>query len=108
MDTNSRYQAAHAKYFASNPRAAAEIDSVSVKMLEPCGITIEEYREQQRYVVFAKAAKAHGLEVDEFVIRLIADSPEQAHAWRLEGQRRVAEALGIPWDEYKQFNRVAE
>ena len=108
MDTKSRYEAANAKYFASNPRAAAEIESVSAKMLEHCGITMEEYREQQRYVVFAKAAKALGLEVGEFVIHLIAESPEQAHAWRLEGQRRVAEALGIPWDEYKQLNRVTE
>lgn len=69
---------------------------------------MEEYREQQRYVVFAQAAKAHSLEVDEFVIHLVAESPEQAHAWRLEGQRRIAEALGIPWDEYKQLNRITE
>lgn len=69
---------------------------------------MEEYREQRRYVVFAQAAKAHGLEVDEFVINLVAESPEQAHAWRLEGQRRTAEVLGIPWDEYKQLNRITE
>lgn len=108
MNTENRYQAAHAKYFASNPRAAAEIESVSVKMLEHCGISMEEYREQQHYVVFAQAAKAHGLDVHEFVIHLMAESPEQAHGWRLEGQRRVAESLSIPWDEYKQLNRITE
>lgn len=108
MDTKSRYQAAHSKYFARNPRASAEIESVSATMLEHLGITMEEYREQQRYVIFSQAAKAHGLDVHEFVIHLMAESPEQAHGWRLEGQRRVAESLGIPWDDYKQLNRITE
>jgi hypothetical protein len=108
MDTKARYQAATAKYFASNPGATVEIESVSETMLEHCGITKDEYRTQQRHVIFANAAKARGFEVDEFVIRLMAESPEQAHEWRQQSQRRVAEILGIPWDEYKQLNRITE
>ncbi len=77
-------------------------------MLVNLGITMEDYRETQRYVVFAKAAEAHGLDVDEFVIHLMAESPEQAHAWRLEEHRRTAESLCIPWDEYKERNRITE
>ncbi|MEE3924008.1 DUF6388 family protein [Pseudomonas viridiflava] len=108
MSISNRYQAAHDRYFANNPRAAAEIESVSIKMLDNLGITMEEWRKTQRYLVFAKAAEAYSFEVDEFVIHLMAESPEQAHAWRLERQRQLAEALGIPWDEYKQLNRIIE
>jgi len=108
MDNKSRYKAAHAKYFASNPCATAELESVSAKMLEHCGITMDEYREQQRYVIFENAAKAHGLSTSEFVIKLMAESAEQAHEWRLEGHRRTAKTLGMSWDEYKQLNRITE
>jgi hypothetical protein len=108
MSISNRYQAAHDKYFASNPRAAAEIESVNVKMLENLGITMEEWRKTQRYFVFAKAAEAQGLEVDDFVIHLMAESLEQAHAWRLERHRKMAETLSIPWDEYKQLNRISD
>ncbi len=71
-------------------------------------MTVDEYHEQQRLMVFAEAARSRGLEVDEFVIRLVAESPEQANEWRLEQHRKVAEALGIDWAEYKQLNRIAE
>ncbi|MBD8184788.1 hypothetical protein IFU20_01225 [Pseudomonas viridiflava] len=108
MSISNRYQAAHDKYFAGNPEAAAEIESVSVRMLDNLGITMEEWRKTQRYLVFAKAAEANGFEIDEFVIHLMAESPGQAHAWRLERQRRLADALGIPWDEYRQLNRISE
>ncbi|WP_448145328.1 DUF6388 family protein [Pseudomonas silesiensis] len=108
METENRYSAARDKFFANNPRALLEIEAVGAKVIEACGMTVDEYREQQRCVVFVKAAKSHGLEVDEFVIRLMADSPEQAQVWRLDQQRKVAAALGIDWDEYKQLNRITE
>ncbi|CAD0264238.1 conserved hypothetical protein [Pseudomonas veronii] len=68
-------------------------------------MTVGEYREHQRLVVFAEAARSRGLEVDEFVIRLVAESPEQANEWRLEQHHKIAAALGIDWDEYRQLNR---
>jgi hypothetical protein len=108
MSISNRYLAAHDKYFASNPKAAIEIESVSVKMLDNLGITMEEWRQNQRYLAFSKAAEAYGFEVDEFVIHLMAESPAQANAWRLERQRQLADGLGIPWDEYKQLNRISE
>ncbi|MDO7927732.1 DUF6388 family protein [Pseudomonas sp. KFB-139] len=108
IDMRSRYQAAYEKYFGNNPQAVAEIESVSQKMIEHLGITMEEWRQTERHRIFAEAAKARGLEIGEFVIRLMAESPEQAHAWRLENHRRMADTLGIPWDEYKQLNRINE
>ena len=108
MNIENRYDAARDKFFAENPRALAQIESVKPAVIEACGMTVDQYREQQRCVVFADAARSRGLEVDEFVIRLVAESPEQAQEWRLGRQRKVAQALGIEWDEYKQLNRITE
>ncbi|NVL49879.1 hypothetical protein F2S72_09015 [Pseudomonas syringae pv. actinidiae] len=108
MSFENRYQAARDKYFAENPHALTQIESVKPGVIEACGMTVEEYREQQRMVVFAAAARSRGIEVDEFVIRLVADSPEQANKWRMDQQRKIADTLGIEWDEYKQLNRIVE
>ena len=108
MSIESRYKAARDKFFNENPQALTAIESVNPRVIEACGISIEEYQQQQRYMIFAEAAKSRGLEVDEFVIQLMAQSPEQAHAWRLERHRKMAEALGIDWAEYKQMNRITE
>lgn len=108
MSMSNRYKLAHEKYFASNTKEVADIESVNLKMLENLGITLEEWCTNQRYLAFAKAAEAHGMREDEFVIHLVAESPQQAHAWRLENHRRIADALGIPWDEYLQLNGLSE
>jgi len=108
MSIENRYSAARDKFFAENPQALTGIESVRAEIIAACGMTVDEYRQQKRYVVFAEAAQTRGLEVDEFVIRLMADSPEQAQAWRLERQRKVADALGMDWDEYKQLNGITE
>ncbi|MFD2640815.1 DUF6388 family protein [Pseudomonas japonica] len=103
-----RYAAAHEKFFAEHPEAQAEVESADVREIEAIGLSIEDYRQQKRYEVFSKAAKTRGLDLDEFVIRLVADSPQQAQEWRLRTHRRMADALGIEWDEYKEMNRIFE
>jgi hypothetical protein len=104
----NRYAAAHEKYFAENPyELDREMDAVRPKVLEACGITVDEYRQQQRYALFAQAAESHGLDLDEFVISLVAESPEQAHEWRITSHRKVADSLGIDWAEYLAMNRIA-
>jgi hypothetical protein len=108
MNIENRYDAARDKFFAQNPQALVQIESVKPGVIEACGMTVEEYRQQQRCVVFAEAAKTRGLEVDEFVIRLVAESPEQANVWRMDRHRKIAGALGIGWEEYKQLNGIAE
>lgn len=108
MNIENRYSAARDKYFAENPSALRQIESVSASVIEAAGMTVAEYRDQQRCVVFAEAAKVRGIEVDEFVIRLMADSPEQANTWRLDRHREIADTLGIAWDEYKSLNRITE
>lgn len=108
MRIENRYQAARDRFFAENPRALNHIESVNPAVIEECGITVDEYCEQQRILVFAEAARSRGLEVDEFVIFLVSESPEQANEWRLDQHRKVADALGIDWAEFKQLNRIAE
>ena len=104
----NRYAAAHEKYFAENPHELdRKMDAVSPNVLEACGITVDEYRQQQRYELFSQAAEGLGLDLDEFVIRLVAESPEQAHEWRITSHRKMADCLGIDWADYLAMNRIA-
>lgn len=109
MEIVNRYNAARERFFAENPKALAEAEaSASPALIEAAGMTVDEFMQHQRLVIFAQAAERQGLEVDEFVIRLIAESPEQAQSWRLERHQKMASALGIEWNEYKQLNRITE
>lgn len=108
MSMSDRYRLAHEKYFSTNPKEVADIESVNPKMLENLGITFEEWCVNQRYLAFSKAAEAYGMREDEFVIHLMAESPQQAQAWRLENHRRIADTLNIPWDEYLRLNGLSE
>lgn len=108
MNIQERYAAARDKFFTENPRALTEIESISRTVIEAGGSSVEEYREHQRSVVFAEAAKRRGIEVDEYVIQLVSESPAQAREWRLERQREIAESIGMEWDEYKQLNRITD
>lgn len=74
---------------------------------------LEEIREldareqaQQIEWAFQDAAEGQGLQPWEYALQLIAESPEQLRAMRLETHREVAEALGLAWEEYCQFNEV--
>ena len=108
MEIENRYKLALERFFSENPRILAELESTDPAEIEALGVSVEEYQLQRRSVFFAQAAERLGLDVDEFVIRLVADSPEQAHLWRLDRNRQTASALGIEWEEYKQLNRINE
>jgi hypothetical protein len=103
-----RYDAARNKFFAENPQAMKKFEAVSAGVIEACGMTVEEYRQVQRVRVFAEAAERRGIELDEFVIQLVAQSPQQAQEWRIQRHRQMADALGIDWPEYKAINRLCE
>jgi hypothetical protein len=108
MDTQDRYTAAREKYFSQNPAAEREINAVSTAVIDACGMTVEDFREQRRIQAFASAAEARGIDISEFVILLMSESPEQAHEWRLEQRRKVASALGMEWSDYKNLNGIEE
>ncbi|WP_028634545.1 MULTISPECIES: DUF6388 family protein [Pseudomonas] len=61
---------------------------------------------QQIEWAFEDAAHEQGLQPWELALQLIAESPEQLQAMRLETHREVAEALGMGWEEYCHFNEI--
>ncbi|QXH48632.1 hypothetical protein KSS93_12310 [Pseudomonas xanthosomatis] len=74
---------------------------------------LEEVREldareqaQQIEWAFEDAADEQGVQPWEYALQLIAESPEQLKAMRMETHREVAEALGLEWEEYCQFNEI--
>lgn len=62
----------------------------------------------RRAQAFERAAHGLGIDSFEFSIRLVAESSEQAQAWRLEQQRKEADAIGMSWQEFKQLNGIEE
>ncbi|MBA1243446.1 DUF6388 family protein [Pseudomonas japonica] len=91
----ARQQLACDRYLAAHPELAEEIREL-------------DSREQQQQVLWAMedAAGDLGLEPWEYVLELIADSPEALAAMREEVHREVAEALGMGWEEYRQLNEL--
>ncbi|WP_411961267.1 DUF6388 family protein (plasmid) [Pseudomonas mandelii] len=108
MDTAQRYKLAQEKFFSHNPHIVLELDSLNAAEADAIGVDIEEFKKQRRDELFVRAACDRDLDVSEFVIQIVAESPEQANAWRLEGHRLQADILGIDWSEYKTLNRIAE
>jgi hypothetical protein len=109
MDIESRYNAASTKFFAQNPALELEIEVAiagSLAEIHAIGSTVEQERELRQMEAFAAEAVDRGLEIHELVIRLLADSPEQAQAWHLEHHRQVAGSLGMDWEQYKALNLI--
>lgn len=88
-----RQQAALDAYLAQHPQLAEEIAALS-----------DAEQRQQILWAFEDAADDRGLQPWEYALELIAESPEQLREMRLETHREVAEALGMSWEEYCQFN----
>ena len=66
-----------------------------------------EDRQQQILWAFEDEAQTRGLEAWELALELIARSPEELKAMRLEVHQDVAEALDMSWEEYCGFNDIA-
>lgn len=91
--TDARQQLAHERYLAANPQLAEEIRDLDA-------------REQQQQIAWAfeDAAQEKGLEPWEYVLELVADSPEALAEMRQQVHMEVADALGMSWDDYRQLN----
>ena len=76
------------------------------QLLEEIRELDEREQAQQIAWAFEDAADELGMQPWEYALRLIAESPEQLQAMRLETHREVAEALGLEWEEYCQFNDI--
>ncbi|MCO7519787.1 MULTISPECIES: DUF6388 family protein [unclassified Pseudomonas] len=76
------------------------------QLLEEIRELDEREQAQQIEWAFEDAADELGVQPWEYALQLIAESPEQLQAMRLETHREVAEALGLGWEEYCQFNDI--
>jgi hypothetical protein len=93
----SRNDAALEKFALNNSQLLEEI-----KALSPTE------QKQQIQWAFEDEAESQGIEPWELTLQLIAQTPEELKAMRLEVHQEVAEALGLSWDEYCDFNAVED
>lgn len=86
-----------AKYLETNPGLRKEISELSA----------QEQLDQTKWA-FEDEAEDQGIEPWELAVQLIAETPEQLKAMRLEAHHQVAEALGMEWNEYCELNDIQE
>lgn len=93
----SRNQVALDKFLAAHPDLKAEISVLSE-------------RDQQQQVQWAleDEAQEQGKEVWELTLELVAETPEELKAMRLEVHQEVAEALGMTWEDYRELNELED
>jgi len=108
MSYKERLQEARAKFFIDNPALAATIDNVSPTVIESVGMSVDDYRNQKRVEVYAKAQEASGKDPAGFCAQILGASADQEQAWRLEQHRKIASAMGMEWGDYKALNRISE
>jgi uncharacterized protein YabN with tetrapyrrole methylase and pyrophosphatase domain len=92
---HQRQEIALEKFLQQHPDVFEEIKVLNAK----------EQKEQTQWAL-EDAAEEQGLEPWELVLELIATSPEELKAMRLEVHQEVAEALGMDWVEYRQLNEL--
>ncbi|NWA09676.1 DUF6388 family protein [Pseudomonas gingeri] len=93
----SRSEVALAKFLDAHPHLREETRGLS-----------PTEQQQQFQWAFEDEAENQGIEPWELTLQLVAETPAQLQAMRLEVHREVAEALGMDWDEYCSFNDIVE
>lgn len=93
----SRQAVALERFAQANPQLLEEI----------AGLNAHEQQQQIQWA-FEDQAQERGLQAWELTLELIAESPEQLREMRLEVHREVAEALGLSWQEYCEFNEIED
>lgn len=86
-----------AKYLETNPGLRDEIQNLDAK----------EQLDQTKWA-FEDEAEDQGIETWELALQLMAETPEQLKAMRLEAHQQVAEALDMEWAEYCELNGIEE
>ena len=77
------------------------------ELLEEMKELSAEDRQQQILWAFENEADDLGIEAWELALQLIARSPEELAAMRLEVHQELAEALDMSWEEYCGLNDIA-
>lgn len=93
----SRQAVALERFAQANPQLLEEI----------AGLSAHEQQQQIQWA-FEDQADEQGVQPWELALQLIAESPEELRQMRLEVHREVAEALGLSWQEYCEFNEIEE
>lgn len=93
----SRQAVALERFAQANPQLLEEIADLSA-----------HEQQQQIQWAFEDQADEQGVQPWELALQLIAESPEELRQMRLEVHREVAEALGLSWQEYCEFNEIED
>lgn len=94
-----RYEAAirrgHARFSAENVQCQSATAAISQVAAEAVGSSLEEARRQESWRIARLQASAKGVDVQDFMLELGAESPEELAELRDHQRRVLAQALGV-------------
>jgi hypothetical protein len=93
-----RYEAAirrgHARFSAEDVQCQSAMAAVSQVAAEAVGNSLEEARRLESWRIARLQARAKGVDVQDFMLELGAESPEELAELREHQRRTIAQALG--------------
>ncbi|MBD9434203.1 hypothetical protein IB257_30060 [Achromobacter sp. ACM03] len=94
-----RYEAAirrgHARFSAENVQCKNAMAAVSQAAAEAVGSSLEEARGLEAWRIARLQASAKGVDVQDFLLELGAESPEELAEFREHQRRMIAQAIGV-------------
>lgn len=94
-----RYEAAirrgHARFSAENVQCRGAMAAVSQAAAEAVGSSLEEARQLESWRIAQLQASAKGVDVQDFMLELGAESAEELAEFREHRRRTMAELLGM-------------
>ncbi|MFO2466364.1 DUF6388 family protein [Pseudomonas sp. 15FMM2] len=95
-------------FLQQRPDLRAELQTLNPLAAQAKKETMEQYRAERLHEAFEAEAERLGLFAWELTLQLVARSPEEFQARRLEVHKEVAQMAGLSWDAYCQLHGLAE
>ncbi|KAA0947800.1 MULTISPECIES: DUF6388 family protein [unclassified Pseudomonas] len=94
-------------FLDARPELRTELDTLNPLAAQAKKETMAQYRAERLHEAFEAEAERQGLFSWELTLQLVAHSPQEFEAQRLEVHREVAQMAGLSWDEYCQLHGFA-
>jgi hypothetical protein len=101
-----RYRIACERFLEKHPAVKIKLNSLNPAVAECIDISIDKLRELELNKELEKEAQFLGIDSVELVMKYAADSEEEFKIMQKEHYKKIAETLGIGWEEFCELNNL--
>ncbi|WP_339533042.1 DUF6388 family protein [Pseudomonas mucidolens] len=95
-------------FLEQRPQLRTELDTLNPLAAQAKKESMAQYRAERLHEAFEAEAERLGLFAWELTLQLVARSPEDFEARRLEVHKEVAQMAGLSWEAYCQLHGLAD